>query len=108
VRHSWRLDHPERLEPHVRPDAGEDPRAAAKDMGATWSSISSTSPAARYGLMMSAPPPMKMSLSPAASRACASADWMPSVTKVKVVSESLSGSRSWCVTTKTHLWNGGS
>ena len=46
--------------------------------------------------------------SPAASRACARADSMPSVTKVNVVSERDSGSRSWCVRTNTGLWNGGS
>ncbi len=77
-------------------------------IGVTCSSSSSTRPAARYWLMTSAPPPMKTSLSPAAARARSSADSIPSVTKVYVVSERTSGSRSWWVRTKTGLWNGGS
>ncbi len=60
----------------------------------------------------SAPPAMWMPASPAAARACASADSIPSVTKVKVVSRvggpNFNGSRSWWVRTKTGMWNGGS
>ena len=45
---------------------------------------------------------------PAALRACSSAASTPSVTKVKVVPCSSSGSRGWCVRTKTGWRNGGS
>jgi len=44
--------------------------------------------------MTLAPPPTTMSFPAAAFRAWSSADRMPSVTKVNVVSESVSGSRS--------------
>ena len=76
--------------------------------GTMCSSSSSTSPAARYWLMASAPPPIVTSLPAAASVACSRADSIPSVTKVNVVSESVSGSRSWWVSTNTGTWNGGS
>ena len=49
-----------------------------------------------------------MSFSPAAARACSRALSNPSVTNVKVVPPPFStGSRSWCVSTKTGTWNGG-
>ena len=76
--------------------------------GATCSSSSSTRPAARYWLIAAAPPPIVTSLSPAAARACSSADSIPSVTNVKVVSDSVSGSRAWLVSTNTGKWKGGS
>ena len=47
-------------------------------------------------------------MSPADSRACSSADSMPSVTKWKVVPPSIStGSRSWWVMTNVSVWYGG-
>src|SRR5215218_4872440 len=76
--------------------------------GTMFDSSTSTSPAARYWLMALAPPPMTTSLPGAASRACSSADSIPPVTKVKVVSERVSGSRSRWVSTNTGMWNGGS
>ena len=77
--------------------------------GTTCSRSSSMSPAARNWLIVAAPPAIEMSPSPAASRACAKADSMPSVTKWNVVPPSIStGSRGWCVSTKTGPWYGGS
>ena len=58
--------------------------------------------------MTSAPPPTMTSLPAAAALACSSAASIPSVTKVKVVSESVSGARSWWVSTNTGMWKGGS
>src|SRR6266545_4862984 len=75
----------------------------------TLSCSSSTRPAARYCWMTFAPPPSETSLPAAASSACASADSMPVVTNVNVVPPCFSsGSRSWCVSTKTAVRNGGS
>ena len=52
--------------------------------------------------MVATPPPSRMSLPPAASRARSSAAWMPSVTKWNVVPPSISiGGRAWWVSTKT-------
>src|SRR4051794_34427932 len=70
---------------------------------------SSISPAARYWLMVVAPPPIATSPSPTVARACASADSIPSVTKWYVVPPAIGcGSRAWWVSTKTGAWNGGS
>ena len=56
-----------------------------------------------------APPAIVTSPSPAAARACSSADSIPSVTNVNVVPPCISsGSRGWCVRTKTGTWKGGS
>ena len=57
---------------------------------------------------MLAPPVIATSWSPAAARACRSADSIPSVTNVNVVSPCIgSGSRAWWVSTKTGVWYGG-
>src|SRR5919108_82775 len=78
-------------------------------IGTTEITSSSSRPAARYCCATDAPPPRETPLSPAAARACSSADSIPSVTKWKVVPLSISrGSRGWCVRTKTGWWNGGS
>jgi hypothetical protein len=59
--------------------------------------------------MVLAPPATATSPSPAAARACSSADSIPSVAKWNVVPRSIaSGSRGWWVRTKTGVWNGGS
>src|SRR5215207_9871210 len=77
--------------------------------GTTWSCISSISPASRYCWTTSAPPATATSPSPAAARACSSADSIPSVTNVNVVPPSFcTGSRGWWVSTNTGWWNGGS
>ena len=55
-------------------------------IGTTWSSSSSTRPAARYWWMALAPPPSETSLLAGRLPACSSADSIPSVTKLKVVS----------------------
>ena len=103
---------PRRPGPAPASGRGRRPRTAGRRRrarsGTMCSSSSSTSPAARYWLMTSAPPPTVTSLPAAAALACSRADSIPSVTKVNVVSESVSGSRSWWVRTKTGMWNGGS
>lgn len=69
---------------------------------------SSISPSRRYCRIVWAPPPMRTSLSPAASRARASASWMPPVTKWNVVPPSISmGGRAWCVRMNVGTWYGG-
>ena len=66
-------------------------------------------PAARYSLIVVAPPAMATSPSPAASRACRSASSGPPVTKWNVVPPAIStGSRSKWVSTNTGAWYGGS
>ena len=86
--------------------AGRRRREAA---GATWSWSSSSRPAVRYCWATLAPPATATSLSPAAARACSSADSIPSVTNVNVVPPCMvSGSRAWCVSTNTGWWKGGS
>src|SRR5438067_1946292 len=77
-------------------------------IGTTETTISSSRPAARYCCATDAPPPRDISFSPAAARACSSADSIPSVTKWNVVPPSISSvSRRWLVRTKTGWWKGG-
>src|SRR5207244_9688688 len=55
-----------------------------------------------------APPQRDTSFSPAAVRACSSADSIPCVTKWNVVPPCISsGLRGWLVRTKTGWWKGG-
>ena len=78
---------------------------APSTTGATWRWSSSSSPAARYWRTALAPPAIDTSCSPAAARACSSADSIPSVTKLKVVPPCIGiGSRAWWVSTKTGAW----
>ena len=69
---------------------------------------SSRRPAARNWLTVVAPPAIEMFRSPAAARACSSAEWMPSVTKWNVVPPSIGmGSCGKWVSTNTGPWYGG-
>ena len=62
-----------------------------------------------YCCTASAPPAINTSRSPATSRACSSAEAIPSVTKWNVVPPCIgSGARGWCVSTNTGVWYGGS
>src|SRR6478752_4190567 len=70
---------------------------------------SSTRPASRNCLIVSAPPPILTSRPAAALRACCKADSTPSLTKWKTVPPGRDqGSRTCEVRTKTGVWNGAS
>ena len=64
--------------------------------------------ASRNSRTVAAPPPMRMSLPCAASRACASTSVGAASMKWNVVSDNVNDGRTWCVITKTGVWNGGS
>ena len=76
----------------------EQPRSPAQQQGDSWMKISSTSPALRACFDTEAP--MRItSFSPAASRACATALSMPSLTKTNEALFIACGSRpSWVMT----------
>src|SRR3954471_4706378 len=77
-------------------------------IGTTETTSSSSRPAERYCCATDAQPARDTSFSPAAARACSSADSIPSVTKWNVVPPCISsGSRGWLVRTKTGWWKGG-
>src|SRR4029079_10865344 len=74
-------------------DAGAEQHGRVTENSSTW-------PVSRYSWIVSPPPAMRTSRSPAASRAWSSALSMPSLTKWKMVPPGRSqGSRFSCVTT---------
>ena len=104
------FDHARALELHLCAlEVVEQPGAGSEEDGDDVECTSSIRPAFRYCWATLAPPAKATSFPAAASRACSSADSMPSVTKMKVVPPSFTtGSRAWCVTMKTGVWKGGS
>ena len=99
VRDGRRGDDLDRLEARVA-DAHEQPLARAEDDGHDVE-VQLVEQARRQVLVTAlAPPAIETSLSPAAARACSSADSIPSVTKWNVVPPCISsGSRAWWVST---------
>jgi hypothetical protein len=81
-----RLDHPGDLQLRpVRAEPVEQPDAVAEEHRDEVDLQLVEQAAFRYCWTTLAPPPTATSLSPAAARACSSADSMPSVTNVNVV-----------------------
>src|SRR4029453_13794721 len=108
VSDSGRLGRLDLLEPLPPPTFSNSRPPPPSRIGTTETTISSSRPAERYCCATDAPPPRDTSFSPAAARACSSADSIPSVTKWNVVPPCISsGSRGWLVRTKTGWWKGG-
>jgi len=70
--------------------------------------VASTGPGRGTCWAVFGPPAIGTFRAPAASRARANADSMPSATKKNVVPRFSSGSRAWCVSTNAGTPNGGS
>ena len=94
MRDPRRLNGAERLELQVRADPVEEARPTTQENRDDVQLELVQEPGRQVLVDDVAPPPMKTSLSPAAALAWSRADSTPSVTKVKVVSERVSGSRS--------------